>query len=73
MKNYEVGADKVYKIYQIISKNNRIDKVSDLYIRKIVEKTGFSRGTVYNALNFLEDIEVVELKRNGKKKNPVLC
>jgi len=73
MDNYEVGADKVYKIYQIISKNNRIDKVGDFYIKKIVDETGFSRGTVYNALSFLEDIEVVELKRNGKKKNPILC
>jgi len=72
MEKYEVGADKVYRIYKIVNKNSRIDKVDDIFVRKIVDKTGFSRKTVWRAISFLEDIDVLEKKRNGRKKNLII-
>jgi len=72
MEKYEVGADKVYRVYEIVSDNSRIDKVDDIFIKKIADKTGFSRNTVWRALKFLEDIDVIEKKRNGRRKNLIL-
>lgn len=72
MEEYNVSADKVFRIYQIVNENSRIDKVNDLYIKKLSEKTGYSRNTVWRALDFLEDIDVLERKRNGKKKNLII-
>lgn len=67
-KDYDVSANKVAEVYDYLNKNGRIDKVDSCYQEKIRKELGLSRFVVYKALRFLEDYDMIERNRSGKKK-----
>lgn len=62
--SFEVGADKCKRVYDLIKTLNLQNK--PCYPSKLSRSSGFSRGSIYNAINFLKKLDVIESERNGK-------
>lgn len=60
--------DSLRKILSYLQDNDRLDRLDRNYARKIARETDLSRPTVWKCLNLLEEQNIVERKRDGKKK-----
>lgn len=56
------------QVLKFLRKNNRVDQLDKNYTSKIAEETGLCRDTVAKCLTFLEQQDLVEKRREGKKK-----
>lgn len=63
----DVSGTAILRVYKYLKENDRIDRMSKNYQKKIAEEIELSRFVVWRALKVLEKMEVVSKEREGKK------
>jgi len=63
-----VSSKKVKKIYEILKTNQESGRwEEENYVSNIYRQLNFSRKTVHQGIKVLEDLNVVDRKRKGRK------
>lgn len=64
-----VSSKVIEKIHGLLKKNQESGKWQEKnYVSNIREKLGYTRPTIQSGLNVLENMDMIERKRKGRKK-----
>jgi len=63
---FNVSTDKCKHVYDLINTYNKQN--IPIYQNKLIDITGYSRVTIYHALNLLIHINAIEKNRDGQIK-----